>query len=590
MPRPRAPKLVRTAQISSFANRNGTENLRQRERESSTASSGRVTNNTDDSDGLVIEKRSKGHGKPAQTKGIDLTMSGALAIEEFGSEGLRPISKSSMEDITRIVRDAEHKSHLATSTLPRKHILQETNDSQTDASSERPQGLPQGQIWNHARRPSALLQSRRPSLAARGPMTPLSLSSNLKATDLRKRVRQPSLLKLINHEATESNLDDTSGDFDDFQPDDESTPMVKSVSNQQVTETGPRSRKRKLKSPDVQVLASQSPPPTEPSARRSLQISSHSSEQSETVLLSHQNSPSPSSQILSDTLAPPESPCSSPPTPKNRPGDADGAMLANPGDSPNARPNPKASHKSATLRSSAKDRGKGNIKALSTEPLTTAVLQNLLPRRRTQQRMAKSSRDIANTDDFQSDSDEENLVEPDERGLGTRGAQQNKKRKSRTVSDAAKSKPGSGRTKTTDKSKASSKTRGRRRDTSEKKPATPTISSSKRTSTVNPQEKRISRTYSRKSVLQPQQEDSDHSASEIDENDEDSTFHAHQIPKATTSTAAGSRAKLGTVGLDNKAKAEMERLAKKFREVDNYALDFEDMTANSGSSQMRDAR
>ena len=39
---------------------------------------------------------------------------------------------------------------------------------------------------------------------------------------------------------------------------------------------------------------------------------------------------------------------------------------------------------------------------------------------------------------------------------------------------------------------------------------------------------------------------------------------------------------------DGKAKKEMERLAAKFAEVDDYALDFEDMTGSS--SQMADAR
>ena len=40
--------------------------------------------------------------------------------------------------------------------------------------------------------------------------------------------------------------------------------------------------------------------------------------------------------------------------------------------------------------------------------------------------------------------------------------------------------------------------------------------------------------------------------------------------------------------LDGRAKAEMRRLADKFREVDEYSLDFEDMTGSS--SQLKDAR
>lgn len=35
---------------------------------------------------------------------------------------------------------------------------------------------------------------------------------------------------------------------------------------------------------------------------------------------------------------------------------------------------------------------------------------------------------------------------------------------------------------------------------------------------------------------------------------------------------------------------EMKRLADKFRDVDAYALEFEDLTAGNSSSQMKDAR
>lgn len=44
----------------------------------------------------------------------------------------------------------------------------------------------------------------------------------------------------------------------------------------------------------------------------------------------------------------------------------------------------------------------------------------------------------------------------------------------------------------------------------------------------------------------------------------------------------------GDLEFDKKAKKEMERLARKFAEVDEYTLDFEDMTGSS--SQMADAR
>lgn len=84
--------------------------------------------------------------------------------------------------------------------------------------------------------------------------------------------------------------------------------------------------------------------------------------------------------------------------------------------------------------------------------------------------------------------------------------------------------------------------------------------------------KRVSKTYTRKSIVESEAENG--SGSDAGE-DED----------ASLDVAVRSKAK---PVLDGRAKAEMKRLADKFKEVDEYTLDFEDMTASS--SLMRDAR
>ena len=83
--------------------------------------------------------------------------------------------------------------------------------------------------------------------------------------------------------------------------------------------------------------------------------------------------------------------------------------------------------------------------------------------------------------------------------------------------------------------------------------------------------KRISATYTRKSIVVSDDENESQNESE-----------------AGNAGRYGSRARSTTPALDSKAKEEMRHLAEKFREVDEYTLDFEDMTASS--DKMKDAR
>ena len=93
----------------------------------------------------------------------------------------------------------------------------------------------------------------------------------------------------------------------------------------------------------------------------------------------------------------------------------------------------------------------------------------------------------------------------------------------------------------------------------------------KKDKTMGPEGRRISRTYTRKSILEAVEGENASDLSDGEEDDE-------AVVQGGKKTAA----------LDTKAKAEMERLRAKFNEVDDYTLDFEDMTGSS--SQMLDAR
>ena len=84
--------------------------------------------------------------------------------------------------------------------------------------------------------------------------------------------------------------------------------------------------------------------------------------------------------------------------------------------------------------------------------------------------------------------------------------------------------------------------------------------------------KKTPKTYTRKSLV-------------VSDDDDDESASATDGDDINENTVTG---KKKVPGLDDKAKAEMKRLADKFREVDEYTLDFEDMTGSS--SQMKDAR
>lgn len=102
------------------------------------------------------------------------------------------------------------------------------------------------------------------------------------------------------------------------------------------------------------------------------------------------------------------------------------------------------------------------------------------------------------------------------------------------------------------------------------------IGAVKATPLVKNNKGKVSATYGRKAAV------------EADSGGEGSERHGDE---GETSSVKGRRKGGATYGRDGAAvKGEMRRLAQKFREVDEWALEIEDVTPHSGSSQMVDAR
>ena len=545
--------MVHTVPTLRGAGPKATSAVSKQQKDVSPASSGRVTNATDDSDGLVTTQRGvAGARRPIVAE--KFTMTGALGEEETR---LRPPSKRTIEEVSRIAREAEYASTAADRrTAHATAARQSINNIQTASSLPGQAATRGGQMGSSAG--TSAVHSRRPSIVSKGQQTPLGQSS-LGAAMFKKRPRQPSLLQTAQSQNLQSELDDDNASLDDFRPDDESTPLVKSLikshalgsSSSRQLSSG--SRKRKLASPEVQVPASQSEAtlgspsasevPSQPLAQEDasqpVEGLEEEPESPEPVLPSQYASQIPAPEIFSDTLAPPQSSSSPPSKAKRR--------------STRKAPN-QAAPKSKTLKQS---HNKNSSTTRSTDttttisispvrqplkPLTTATLQNLLPRRRIRHRAQKGAYDFPSSSDAELDT---TALGEDEDELSFHAAKMRRKTKTpaRTMQLGKK--------------------------------ATGKVSA-KQHQTPAPveKEKRISKTYTRKSLV----ESDVGSGDEDEDEDEDDSL----MPVKTK----GKRKLDGE--FDPKAKKEMERLARKFAEVDDYVLDFEDMTGSS--SQMLDAR
>lgn len=457
-------------------------------------------------------------------------MSGALAPEDVGTTRLKPPSSKTRATLQRIAREADHAQ--ATKLAEGRRSAQPEPEQ---IPSSFPEESAQVTVHTESAQSPIRQQSHTISMSKRLE-TPRLQASMLKGATFKKRSRQPSLLQIVQSQNQVQHESDDD-DMYNFLPDDESTPLIKSLSQ---SHAGPRSsssqqtsgsRKRKQTTPEIQVPASQSLPNNLPSSPLSLlsppsepaTVSDLPAEEDleQPTLPPLRSTRTPPPQIYSDTLAPPQS--SSPVKAQAR-GTRKKPPKASKQSKPKAQkmsrkePSPGPSPMSSTSALQSPVRPK------PLKPLTTATLQNLLPRRRVRGK-PKGDFDIPSSSDVELDGIG---IDEDEDELSFHTTKMCRKRPSM----------------------AGQKSLIKRKENLGKK---------------------ASKIYTRKSIVLSDDE------SEDDENASGS--------EGRENVEVGRKK---TVGLGGKASEEMKRLAEKFKEVDDFTLEFEDMTGSS--SQMKDAR
>ncbi|KAL8737844.1 MAG: hypothetical protein Q9181_001286 [Wetmoreana brouardii] len=519
---------------------------------SGSVSSSRGATVSDDSEGIVTKSKTGTNRRGIAP--MEAMMSGALAVEDVGEKRPKPLSSRKRVALSRIAREGDYARAYEDLKAGRESALgaeksaKEAKDSEVQIQSTQTAGaavVPIAVSTAPLHKTIASIQSSQPIQGAKTQATPLTESSLLAVGNFKRRPRQPSLLQIAQAQtvAAESDIDDI---LDDFAPDDESTPLHESHSVPQQDHSStpssgqPSSRKRKLSTPEVQVPASQSqilqvefPPPGSSPPDNLFDIVAEDSQPNppSPVLPSIESHP-PQQAIDSDTLAPPQS-SSLPASPqKQRHKSGPRATKSQKGSKPNLKPTTSKTRKQFSpvlppRSPSPTQSSPTNTSATRSplQPITTSTLQNLLPRRR---RVA--SRNKENSVFDLASSSPSDPVDEDEDELSYHAFR-------KPAGTATKTKRGRAKQGVASKGK-------------EKKAET----------------KRASMTYTRKAQN-----------AELDENDELESDAGEDV---------GSRA--GGLKMDGRAKEEMKRMRFKFQEVDEWGLEFEEVTGSS--DRMRDAR
>jgi len=503
-------------------------------------------------------------------------MSGALAVEDVATPArLKPPRARKRAAFSRIARDRDHDRAIDALKARRDAALAKEKGGQPGSEDEATAG--------HQRASGTALSSVRiPPAATTEEARPLLRRESSVLADFKRRPRKPSLLQMVQAQhqqpATEDSDDDDS--LNDFQPEDESTPFMKprshptnahstpSASAPSVLQTS-SSRKRKFGSPEpeVQVPASQSspsqpsssPPPRLELAKADLFDIPADEDAREPSLplirstqLSSPHAPSSPAPPTNSSPQPPPKSTRPPPTSLPKP-----RHLNKPPREISPPPSPLSTTSShpSPIRSPQKPPPK---------PLTTASLQNLLPRRRVRPRDKEVSEfDLPSSSDVELSDDQDEL-----------SYHKAPKAKARKGAATPRGKAGKGGAKVGGAKVGGAKVGGAK--VGGAKVGGAKVGGAK-VGGAKVGGGKVGSTYARKKAMElPEDEGSDEEAGQGGEGGD----------------GEGMKKKGGEVyGKSATAvKGEMRRLAQKFREVDDWALEIEDVTPHSGSSQMVDAR
>ncbi|KAI4145820.1 MAG: hypothetical protein LQ341_002252 [Variospora aurantia] len=527
-------------------------------------SSSRRTNTSDDSDGLVTTSKDVVHRSGVAP--LEATMTGALAVEDVGEKKTRPLSSKRRVALSRIAREADHAKANETLNAQRKATLAAEKLAKEGKHLEFQIPLTQtakpviAQTGSSTHPPVKALQDSLSTQSVRTRVTPPRETSILDIENFKRRPRQPSLLQIARaHIAAEgSSLDDT---LEEFEPDDQSTPLHQSLTGPQPrlsSSSGPlssSSRKRKLSTPEVQVPASQSQRAQEQSSSSPPSLPDNFFD-----IAADDSQPDPPLPTIptanrvvaplavdSDVLAPPRSP--SPDSPKKRMRQIE-TRTKKPLVASRTKNKPRTSKNRKQLSTGLPPRSPSRsmdspAAALRTRSplklLTTSELQNFLPRRRRVMSRNKennvfelnTSSDLDAFDDGNMDEDADEL--------------------SHHVRAKSTRKTGGG---------GKAKLIGGKKGEAAAAAANGVGSKTK----VQRGGKRPGATYARKQNLE-----------ELDEDEDADGSGGEDVENAGAAVA-----------IRGKASEELKRMAAKFREVDDWGLDFEEVTGSS--DRMRDAR
>ena len=443
--------------------------------------------------------------------------------------------------------------------------------------------------------------------------TPGAEVSTLALANFKRRPRQPSVMQVVLQQGggngDDNDLyddDDNVGQIGTFQPEDESTPFIVSRAKSQIEtifpplsssptpEPLPSSKKRKITPVEVQV------PRSSPPEARSSPSTEHEHNEDYNFQNLHNDDQEPSSeqpeahsdreptpQVWSDTLAPPLS--SSPSQPN-----------------PNSITRPEYSTRTATGLTKRKQPARDNhppnnndsptkpsnlpakTRTRTRQPLSTATLQSLLPRRRTRARPSTfdipSSDDVdidaeeidtsASLNDHGNDDDDELLHPPTKKPgawkRGTNIASAAAAGASKKISPGKKQRPTTAAAAAVVGSKGAKKSAGTTKKAGGGGVVLGEVPSTK-----------AKKTYTRRMVAEKNKENAD------PDTDPKTSHEAHGNDVEMSSSPPGPRDGSGRLRIGG---PELKRAARWFREVDRWELEFEEGTASSDSVRMRDAR
>ncbi|KAI9871190.1 MAG: hypothetical protein M1830_003217 [Pleopsidium flavum] len=563
MPRPKRAKPAPSAPVSRVAKTAPIPNLSRQQREIPKQSLGRVGVISDDSEGIVTTSN-----KPTNRKGVEkreVFMSGGLGVGDLADAHRKPGATRRKPALLKTARTGEQERVI--------EGLKRRRDAALAAK--------QAEVQVPSSNPVSTTEDKRPPTRGKGievmrtvervppgsglktQGTPAMETSVLALANFKRRPRQPSILHLVQQNA---GIDDDDDENEDFLPDDESTPFIASKfgpeiqavpsptpspsSSQALPE--PNSKKRKLTPLEVQVPRSSPPPEVRSSPfteRRNDDDRASSSvhdanEESEEQQVQARDVRDPSPQIWSDTMAPPQSSSPSQQSPQATRNLQQPKSTARPATTKSKRKQLARTHND---EASNDDAQRNQSKAVATtrtratkatkpqQSLSTAALQSMLPRRR-----RKEPRDEFDIPSSDAELDTTTLAEDDDE-LAHLPAKRLGVRKSH-ANTAAKTSPKK-RLPVAKKSAAVAKT---------------------------PASKGASRTYTRRVS---DKENNPNLASTGDGGEED-TSRLLDIGNDSTSTSQGNA---------GSGRKELRRAAQKFKEVDNWALEFEEITASSSS-------